>query len=119
MNLNHLNHLSIFTNNFNFDEIQFFIEQFNARLKILDVIIFSNRDLTYLYADYWQKFISLNFPQLEKFSLRYRESGYGDNYPIYHGGINQFISPFWIQRNLIFDIEISEYNIDYYVRSSK
>jgi hypothetical protein len=113
-----LDHLEIFTNCLNFDEFEIFIEKMNSKLKILNVVS-SNRDITYLDANRWQELIEQNIPQLEKFSLRYRESGYGEDYPIYDGELNQFISTFWIQRNLIFDIEIYEYNIYYYVRSYK
>ncbi|CAF1259772.1 unnamed protein product [Adineta steineri] len=60
----------------------------------------------------WQKLL------LENFSLLYHESGYGDNYLIYDQELNQFVSQFWIQRNLIFDIEIWEYN-NYFVRPFK
>ncbi|CAF0843992.1 unnamed protein product [Adineta steineri] len=91
----------------------------NSKLKILHIIAYSHLDITYLYAYRWEKLISQNFPLLEKFSLCFRESGYGRNCPIYDGERNQFNSPFWIQRNLIFDIEIYEYNIQYYVRSYK
>ncbi|CAF1359208.1 unnamed protein product [Adineta steineri] len=119
MNLNNLIHLSIFTNSLNFDEFELFIEKMNSKLKSLRVIAYSNQDITYLYADRWQKLISENFSQLEKFSLCFDESRMGRNCPIYDGGLNQFSSPFWIQRNLIFDIEIYEYNIHYYVRSYK
>ncbi|CAF1140648.1 unnamed protein product [Adineta steineri] len=119
VNLNNLIHLSIFTVHLNFNKVEFFIEKMNSKLKSLRVIAYSNRDTTYLYAYRWEKLISQNFPQLKKFSLCFRELGYGRNCPIYDGGLNQFISPFWIQRNLIFDIEIYEYNIQYYVRPYK
>jgi hypothetical protein len=117
-NQNEIVHLSIFTCYLSFNEFEFFIEKLNSKLKILNVVL-SSRDITYLHANRWQKLLSENLPQLEKFSLRYRESGYGDNYPIYEGKLNEFISPFWIQRNLIFDIEIYEYNIHYFVRPLK
>ncbi|CAF1259691.1 unnamed protein product [Adineta steineri] len=73
----------------------------------------SHSNIRFLHADRWQKLL------LEKFSLRYREPGYGDNYPIHDGELNNFVSPFWIQRNLIVDIEICEYDIYYFVRPFK
>ncbi|CAF1276540.1 unnamed protein product [Adineta steineri] len=119
MNLNNLIHLSLFTVYLNFNKVELFIEKMNSKLKILHVIAYSNQDITYLYAYRWEKLISQNFPQLKKFSLCFRESGYGRSCPIYDGEINQFISTLWIQRNLIFDIEIYEYNIYYSVRPYK
>ncbi|CAF3892652.1 unnamed protein product [Adineta steineri] len=118
MNSNELIHLSIFSNNLNFDEFQLFVEQIRSKLQIL-YVNFLKRDIRFLHADRWQKLLLENFSQLKKFSLCYREPGYGDNYPIYDGELNQFVSPFWIQRNLIFDIEVYECNIYYFVRPFK
>ncbi|CAF1276977.1 unnamed protein product [Adineta steineri] len=118
MNLNELIHLSIFSSDLDFDVFQFFIELIHSNLQILHVN-FLKRDIRFLHADRWQKLLLENFSQLEKFSLCYREPGYGDNYPIYDGELNQFVSSFWIQRNLIFDIEIWEYRIYYFVRPFK
>ena len=94
----------------NFDQFQSFIEKIHSKLKVLHVN-FSKRDINFLDADRWQKFLSQNVAELEKFSLHYREPGLGDDYSIYNGELNQFISPFWMEKNLIFDIEIHEYNI--------
>ncbi|CAF1419394.1 unnamed protein product [Adineta steineri] len=118
MKLNELIHLSIFSSNLDFNKFQLFIEQIHSKLQILHVK-FSKRDIHFLHADRWQKLLLENFPQLEKFSLHYHELGYSNNDPIYHGKLNQFVSPFWIQRNLIFDIEICKYDIYYFVRPFK
>ncbi len=77
INLNYLINISIYTYYLNFDEFQFFIEKINSKLKILHVA-FSNQDISFLHAYRWEKLISQNFPQLEKFSLHYRESGFGE-----------------------------------------
>ncbi|CAF3975641.1 unnamed protein product [Adineta steineri] len=115
IHLNELIHLSVYSNTLNFDVFQLFVEQINSKLQILHVFL-SKQDIRFLHADRWQKLLLANFPQLEKFSLRYRESGYGDNYSIYDRELNQLVSPFWIQRNLIVAIEICEYNYYYFVR---
>ena len=90
IHFNHLIRLSVFTNYLNFDQFQLFIEKIHSKLKVLRVT-FSTRDVNFLDACRWQKFLSENFPQLEKFSFDYRESGYGDQYSIYDGELNQFI----------------------------
>ena len=109
IDLNHLIRLSMYIH-LNFDQFQSFIEKIHSKLKVLHVN-FSKRDINFLDADRWQKFLSQNVAELEKFSLHYREPGLGDDYSIYNGELNQFISPFWMEKNLIFDIEIHEYNI--------
>ena len=118
INLNHLIRLSMYTQYLNFDQFQLFIEKIHSKLKVLHVN-FAKRDINFLDADRWQQFLSQNFAQLEKFSLHYREPGLGDDYSIYNGESNQFISPFWMEKNVIFDIEIHEYNIQYFLRPYK
>jgi hypothetical protein len=114
--LNNLTYFSMHTNNINFDEFEMFIENIYSKLKVLRVS-FSYKDITLLHANRWEQLISRYFPQLEKFSLRYREGGgYRDEYPIYSGGQNQFISPFWIERKWLLEIDTYEYSINYIVR---
>ena len=100
--LDNLIDISMYTNYVNFDEFELFIENIYSKLKVLHVA-FSYQDITFLHAYQWEKLISQHFPQLEKFSLHYREAGFRDEYPIYSGGQNQFISPFWIQRKWFFE----------------
>ncbi|CAF1279291.1 unnamed protein product [Adineta steineri] len=114
MNMNELIHLSIFSSDLNFHEFQSFVEKIHSKLQILNVY-FTKPDIRFLHADRWQKLLLENFSQLEKFSLCYREMENRDNYPIYDGQLNQFVSPFWIQRNLIFGIEVEQYSHYYYV----
>ncbi|CAF1391502.1 unnamed protein product [Adineta ricciae] len=113
-----LNYLSICISDLNFAEFELFIGKIHSNLKILH-INFAQRDIRFLRADCWQKLLSQQFPQLENFSLCYRESGFRDEHPAYDGELNSFVSPFWVQLNLIFDIEIREDANFYFIRSLK
>ena len=110
--------ISMYSNSINFDEFQLFIEKISSKLTILHVA-FSYRDMRFLHAHRWEELISRKFSQLKKFSLHYRESGFGDEFPKYLGELNQFTSPFWIQRKWFLEIETYEYNIHYFIRPYK
>ncbi|CAF0997080.1 unnamed protein product [Adineta steineri] len=60
MHLNELTHLSIYSNNLNFDGFQLFVEQINSKLQILHVFL-SKQDIRFLHADRWQKLLLENF----------------------------------------------------------
>ncbi|CAF1393337.1 unnamed protein product [Adineta ricciae] len=114
-----LNHLSICISDLNFAEFELFVRKIHStNLKILH-INFAQRDIRFLRADCWQKLLSQQFPQLENFSLCYRELGFRGEHPAYGGELNSFVSLFWIQLNLIFDIEIRENANFYFIRSLK
>jgi len=108
--LDNLTYISMYTNYINFDEFEIFIKNIYSKLKIL-YVTFLYQDITFLHAYRWEQLILRYLSQLEKFSLKYYEC----RYPLYTGGRNQFISSFWIERKLIFQVEINENNILYLV----
>ncbi|CAF4992107.1 unnamed protein product, partial [Rotaria sp. Silwood1] len=110
INLDNLTYISMYTNNINFDEFEIFIENIYSKLKTL-YVTFLYQDITFLHAYRWEQLILRYLSQLKKFSLKY----YEHKYSIYSGERNQFVSPFWIERKLIFNVEINEYNILYLV----
>ncbi|CAF5047992.1 unnamed protein product, partial [Rotaria sp. Silwood1] len=110
INLDNLTHISMYTNNINFDEFEIFIENIYSNLKTLYVILL-HQDITFLHAYKWEQLILRYLSQLKEFSLKY----YEHKYLIYSEERNQFISSFWIERKLIFNVEINEYNILYLV----
>jgi hypothetical protein len=98
-----------------FNELEIFITKISPNLKSLSII--GSEDITFLDAHRWEKLILHNFPQLEKFYLICYDRRDNDNqYPIYSGQANQFSSSFWIQRKLIFDVEIKFTYIGYIIR---
>ncbi|CAF4431248.1 unnamed protein product, partial [Rotaria magnacalcarata] len=72
---------------------------------------------TYLDANRWEELILTKLPQLAKFDFRY-SAYFADDYdtPSYFGQPNQFISPFWLERRWILEIEVEFENVIYVIR---
>jgi hypothetical protein len=107
------------THDITFDKFEIFIKKLPSKLKVLSFASLSE-DMTYLDANRWEKFILKYQPNLEKFYLKY--SVFYDNKhrpPAYHGNKNEFISPFWIDRQWIYEAEIESYEIIYSIRPYK
>ncbi|CAF1122191.1 unnamed protein product [Adineta steineri] len=106
--LPNLTHLSIYGTDLRFDAFEIFITKIHSKLKVLSL---ENpaKDMNYLNADRWEKFILKYLSQLEKFHLICE----------FHGSCrrstsNSFNSSFWIERQWIFEIEI---NLDIFIYS--
>ncbi|CAF0950409.1 unnamed protein product [Adineta steineri] len=106
--LPNLTHLSIYGTDLRFDAFEIFITKIHSKLKVLSL---ENpaKDMNYLNADRWEKFILKYLSQLEKFHLICE----------FHGSCrrstsNSFNSSFWIERQWIFEIEI---NLDTFIYS--
>ncbi|CAF2103335.1 unnamed protein product [Rotaria magnacalcarata] len=99
-----------------FDELKIFIEKLNSKLKIFSLTTIVE-DVTYLDANRWEELIRTKLPQLEEFYFRY-SAYFSENYdtPLYFGQCNQFISPFWLQRRWILEIEVEFENVIYLTR---
>ncbi|CAF1509616.1 unnamed protein product [Rotaria sordida] len=110
INLENLTSVSMYTNYINFDEFEIFIQNIYSKLKTL-YVIFKYQHITFLDAYRWEQLILRYLSQLKKFSLKY----YENRYSIDSGERTQFNSSFWIERKLIFNVEINEYNILYLV----
>jgi len=97
-----------------FDDFEIFIRQSRAKLKVL-MFTTSLEDLAYMDAYRWERIILQDLPQLEKFSLEYRERNDDkDESNIHFGESNPFFSSFWLERQWIFETEI---NAEYYIYS--
>jgi len=110
--LSNLTDISMDMDHVKFDEFKILIRKINAKLKVLRVTA-HYRNITFLNAHQWEKFILRTFPQLEEFYLRYfDEVGDEYKYPVYPQGPNEFTSSFWIERQWTFEAEIvGEFNI--------
>ncbi len=107
--LSNLVNFSIQVYDLTFDKFEIFIRRINFKLKVLRMT--ACQDINYLVANRWEKLILQCLPQLEKFYLEYDEYTDDDfEFPTYPGELNQFTSSFWIERQWIFEAEItSEY----------
>ncbi|CAF0829626.1 unnamed protein product [Rotaria sordida] len=88
-----------------FNEFEIFIKQISSQLRILRFKPCS--DIFYLDADRWQQLILQYMPYLHTFQFKYHD-GISDHFEIqsYHSFLNRFISPFWIERQWLLDIQI-------------
>ncbi len=110
----HLTYIRIHVSHVTFDDFQIFIRQSRAKLKVL-MFTTSLEDLAYMDAYRWERIILQDLPQLEKFSLEYRERNDDkDESNIHFGESNPFFSSFWLERQWIFETEI---NAEYYIYS--
>ncbi|CAF2147908.1 unnamed protein product, partial [Rotaria magnacalcarata] len=117
MALSNLTNLSIsMYNEISFDKLKIFIEKLNSKLKSFSLTTIVE-DVTYLDANRWEELILTKLPQLEKFDFRY-SAYFADDYdtPSYFGQPNQFISPFWLERRWILEIEVEFENVIYVIR---
>ncbi|CAF4592163.1 unnamed protein product, partial [Rotaria magnacalcarata] len=91
-------------------------EKLNSKLKIFSLTTIVE-DVTYLDANRWEELIRTKLPKLEEFYFRY-SAYFSENYdtPLYFGQCNQFISPFWLQRRWILEIEVEFENVIYLIR---
>ncbi|CAF3194320.1 unnamed protein product, partial [Rotaria sp. Silwood2] len=95
-----------------FNEMEIFITKIFSNLKTLSII--GSEDITFLDAHRWEQLILNYLPQLENFFMLYDD--YVDNeqtYPIYTGRSNQFSSSFWIERQWLFEVDITNAEIEY------
>ncbi len=101
-----------------FNQFEIFITKLPSKLKVLSFRTLS-KDMTYLDANRWEELILKYLLNLEKFYLEY--SVYFDNKyeaPICPGQKDKFISPFWIDRQWIFEAAIED-EITYSIRPYK
>jgi hypothetical protein len=102
-----------------FDEFEMFISKINSKLSVLSVESLSD-DITYLDLDRWEELILKYLPQLEKFYLKYHVNFQDDDEtPMFYKEPYQFVSPFWTERQWIFDAEVDFYSVIYSIRPYK
>ncbi|CAF3714784.1 unnamed protein product [Rotaria socialis] len=105
LNIFNLTYCSISLCYLKFDEFEIFIKKISSQLRVLCFNPCS--DISYLGADRWQRLITKHMPLLYTFQFKYHDAvvGYFEIQP-YHLFINRFTSPFWIERQWLFNIEI-------------
>ncbi|UJR24591.1 hypothetical protein I4U23_005966 [Adineta vaga] len=101
-----LKYISLDRCNFIFDDFQKLIINMSTKLESIRLNV--SDDDTYLNGNQWEKFISKNIPNLKKFNFQYQES-ISDSFQPKEGHrlINQFSSQFWINRQWLFEFEIT------------
>ena len=101
-----------------FNEFELFIKKISSQLQILSINISWNT--TYLDANQWERLIKKHIPHLNKFHFHYDQ--YIDETfsvdPGYHF-INQFTSPFWIEKKWFCELKIAREDIMFFVRPSR
>ena len=106
--LSNLTHLCINKCDIHFDQFEILIIKISSQLQVLKLSTF---DHSYLDANRWEQLISQHMTQLRRFYFQHRESS--DNNPQL---INEFTSPFWIDRQWIFDITVDGLEFIYSVQ---
>ncbi|CAF1139759.1 unnamed protein product [Adineta steineri] len=108
MKLPHLKYIYFQNFDASFDEFEEFIKEISSQLQIFSISIL--RKKTYLDGDRWERLIKEYMPQLKKFYFQFdqyfdddREINLSD---LTDEFINQFSSPFWIERKLFREIQI-------------
>ncbi len=89
--LPNLTHLSICTDQLNFNRCEISIKNMHHILKVLNFITRSE-DITYLDAAKWEQLILQDLPRLKEFEF---ES-------------HQFTSAFWLERQWIYEVKIND-----------
>ncbi|UJR29688.1 hypothetical protein I4U23_017236 [Adineta vaga] len=77
-------------------------------------------DQNYLNAQRWEQIIQRNLSQLEEFYMTYITNFHKTRQlSSYSNELNQFFSPFWLQREWILEIEIECVKITYFIHPYK
>ncbi len=87
-----------------FDEFEPFIMQICSELRIMRLI--TDSDSAYLDANRWERLISHHMPNLRKFHFTHYEFLFNHlHIAKYHKFMHRFMSPFWIERQWIFELK--------------
>ncbi|CAF4103996.1 unnamed protein product [Rotaria sp. Silwood2] len=98
-----------------FNELETFITKIIPNLKTLSII--ESDDIAFLDAYRWEQLILNYFPKLENFYLLYNDQvNNKEEYPTYIRGMNQFSSSFWIERQWLFEVEVTDIYNEYTIR---
>lgn len=112
--LEHLRWLSIRDWNWNFDQLEIFLQQ--LRCSKLEVLFLINRsiDLRYLDANRWEEIIHRYIPHLSRLNFQYFEwFAIHDPETMMHKQMAQFTRPFWIEHQWKFQLKMLNTRIDY------
>lgn len=115
----HLTHLWLQTYGAEFPLFDRFIKKIEANLTKLSIST-QSYDVRYLHANRWEQLITESFPQLQQFLLKYCESVDKEHdFDDLSEEIQGFFTSFWIDRRWLFDAEIEDDLIYYYIRSHR
>jgi hypothetical protein len=100
--------INVFLNltNINFDQFELMSRNLFNQLQVLRISI--SNDRAYLNANRWEQLIVFYIPQLRIFDFQYTnvlENDIDNNQLIYNSVIDQFSSPFWVERKWFFAYE--------------
>ncbi|CAF1024676.1 unnamed protein product [Adineta steineri] len=102
--LSKLTHTSMNISFLEFDEFEIFLSKLPSTLKSFN-LVYTEKELEYLDFDMSEQLILQNFPQLEKFYFNYTVYTYDEDEFIFDGCVcDQFISSFWINRQLLLNL---------------
>jgi hypothetical protein len=114
----HLTYLRIYVSHVTFDEFEIFIRQSCSKLKVL-MFSTASGQIAYMDAYRWEQLIVQDLPQLEKFSLEYSVLRCEGRFHIQFEESNLFFSSFWLERQWMFETEISAPYFIYSIRPYK
>jgi hypothetical protein len=117
--LSHLTHLSIYSDQMSFEDLEIFIRKLNSQIKFLSLeTIFE--DIDYLDTNLWEVFLIQDLSYLDKFYFKYitRCQKYYETSMIL-GKRDQFLSTFWLQRQWILEMDIKYEKLIYSIRPYK
>jgi hypothetical protein len=116
--LPNLTHFTIGGCEIKFDEFEEFIKQICSNLQVLCVEKFSVKD--YINPDQWKRLILQNMPHLLKLTTKCPiniDDSFNNNH--FDSFVHQFTSPFWIEREWVFELGIQPEEIFYSIYSNK
>ncbi|CAF4264757.1 unnamed protein product [Rotaria sp. Silwood2] len=108
--LNHLTHVFLKMNYVNFNEFEQLVIDLFATIQFLRISIINNGDMNYMNNKRWEELILSHMSHLRIFDIRYECCLYNmtldDNNPFtLNDYINQFTTPFWIERQWFFELQ--------------
>ncbi|CAF2043339.1 unnamed protein product [Rotaria magnacalcarata] len=115
--LNHLTHVFLVLCDISFSEFEQLAIDFFSRIQVLRISITYHRDTEYTDNNRWEQLISTRMLNLRIFDIRHESwsinfaanDNNSSNDPIILDGlINQFISPFWIERKWFFAVQYNQ-----------
>ncbi|CAF1131356.1 unnamed protein product [Adineta steineri] len=101
-----------------FDRFEMFMKKVSSQLQVLRVK--QKYDKAYLDADRWKRLIENYIPNLQEFIYEYPGYEYNDyETTSLDTNFNQFISPFWMNKGWIFELEINNKEISFSIHPHK
>jgi len=119
--LTNLTHLFLCMYEIKYEEFEIFISKLDAKLKVFTFATLSE-DILYFDAVRWEEIILKYLPyvQVKQFCVLYNEYiNYDYASPTHLGELDQFISPFWIERQLGYEVKTERECITYTICAYK